>query len=443
MIDIVQKDQRNLKDIRQIGTPGDEEKIYIEKQAYDRIHQDELQEKRIFVMMGHTECEDKCYATFIEGVIPVREISFAGNVPKWDNRSWNEVFREIKRAYEDYIIVGWVLDLKGVNPKVTDEIEAIHREQFGGAHQLLFLLDTLENEEYIYINRKNHLSPKGGFYVYQEKNQGQIPFKMQVEVEMPWEEPLKPKEEPLRIKEERLRPANDRFSLKEEPVKQKDARPQYRQLVLQQKAHTRTTNFRTYASAAAILLLIGIIGAGAFYSNSKVNSLEQAVSALSQNAIETSSEEELNTDNTEIYEIPLEKIPSNLTENMQETLAGQNPAEPEAEPETSAEPVPDNTQPEPAEPVSVEAGEQNPAGTENAADAENPENPVHTENPDDAAPTGVEVNYVTHIVAEKETLSGICRQYNQSIDKIDEICTLNGIEDPNNIRVGQTLKIPQ
>lgn len=439
MIDIVQKNQRNLKDIRQIGTPGDEEKIYIEKQAYDRIHQDELQEKRIFVMMGHTECEDKCYATFIEGVIPVREISFAGNVPKWDNRSWNEVFREIKRAYEDYIIVGWVLDLKGVSPKVTDEIEAIHREQFGGAHQLLFLLDTLENEEYFYINRKNHLSPKGGFYVYQEKNQGQIPFKMQVEVEMPWEEPLKPKEEPLRIKEERSRPANDRFSLKEESVKQKDVKPQYRQLVLQQKAHVRTDNFRTYASVAAILLLIGIIGAGAFYSNSKVNSLEQAVSALSQNTAEN-PEEELNTDNTEIYEIPLEKIPSNLTENMQETLAGQNPAESGAEPETPVEPVSDSTRSESAEHLPMESGEQNPADTENAADAEEP---VDTENPDDAAPTGVEVNYVTHIVSEKETLSGICRQYNQPIDKIDEICTLNGIEDPNDIRVGQTLKIPQ
>ncbi len=428
MIDIVQKNQRNLKDIRQIGTPGDAERVYIEKQVYNRIHQDELQEKRVFVMMGHTECEDGCYSTFVEGVIPVREISFAANVPKWDNRAWNEVFREIKRAYEDYIIVGWALDLKGVSPKVTEDMEAVHREQFGGVHQLLFLLDTLENEEYFYINKKNHLSQKGGFYVYQEKNQEQISSRMKVEVELP-------KEEPLRPKEEHLRPKEDYIRFKEESIKPKDVKPQYRQLMLQQKAHTRNNNFRTYASAAAILLLIGIIGAGAYNSSSKVNSLEHAVSALSQNTSQTDSEEIADTADTEIYEIPLERIPSNLSGETQEASAGQNPIESEPESAEQEEPEQGNSEPDNSEPDNSESEQAEP-------DSESIK-PSDTENPDDTTPADAEINYITHVVSEKETLSGICRKYYQSIDRIDEICTLNEIENPDDIRVGQTLKIPQ
>ena len=79
-----------------------------------------------------------------------------------------EVFRDIKRAYESYIIVGWALDIKGMPPKISMELEAVHREQFGGAHQVLFLLDSMERDEFFYITCKNHLRQKQGFYIYYE-----------------------------------------------------------------------------------------------------------------------------------------------------------------------------------------------------------------------------------------------------------------------------------
>ena len=126
MIDIVQNTERNLRNIQQIGSPDEEDKIYIEKKAYDRIHQDEFAEKRVFVMMGHTESADGKYTTFVEAAIPVREIEFYQNVPKWNNHSWSEVFQEIKRIYEDFIIVGWALDIKGMPPKINMEIGRAH-----------------------------------------------------------------------------------------------------------------------------------------------------------------------------------------------------------------------------------------------------------------------------------------------------------------------------
>lgn len=166
MIEIVTDKERNLKNLKQIGTPREENKIYIENVAYETIKESTYKEKRVFVLMGHTERMTGRYATFIEAVIPVREIEFVGKSPRWTNATWSEVFREIKRLYEDMIIVGWAVDIKGMAPKVTPEIERVHREHFGGVHQLLLLMDTMQQEECFYVYKENKLSAKDGFYIY-------------------------------------------------------------------------------------------------------------------------------------------------------------------------------------------------------------------------------------------------------------------------------------
>jgi hypothetical protein len=158
----------DLKNIRQIGSPTDTDKIYMENRAYQRIHREELAERRVFVLMGHTECAPGGYTTFVEDVIPVWEIAFAHGVPVWNNHVWNVVFGEVKRSFENSVIIGWALDIKGIPPRLTPELEAVHREHFGGAHQLLFLLDSLEQEEYFYQNRSGFFYPKDGFYIYFE-----------------------------------------------------------------------------------------------------------------------------------------------------------------------------------------------------------------------------------------------------------------------------------
>lgn len=100
----------------------------------------------MFIFMGHTECEQGVYMTFVEAAIPVRDMEFSQNLPRWGTHAWSDVFREIKRSYENSIIVGWALDCKGYPPRLTAELEAIHREQFGGAHQVLFLMDSMEGK---------------------------------------------------------------------------------------------------------------------------------------------------------------------------------------------------------------------------------------------------------------------------------------------------------
>ena len=65
MIDIV------TNNVRQIGTPADEGRVYISEKAYKRIKTEGFKDKEVFVLMGHTESSGGRYATFVEAAIAV------------------------------------------------------------------------------------------------------------------------------------------------------------------------------------------------------------------------------------------------------------------------------------------------------------------------------------------------------------------------------------
>ena len=73
MIEIVTEKERNLKNLKQIGTPKEENKIYIENFAYAKLKENSYREKRAFVLMGHTERMEGQYATFVEAIIPINK----------------------------------------------------------------------------------------------------------------------------------------------------------------------------------------------------------------------------------------------------------------------------------------------------------------------------------------------------------------------------------
>lgn len=166
MIDVVVDKERNLKNLKQIGTPQKENRIYVENLVYSKIKEENHRDKTVYVFMGHTERMNGNYATFVEAAISVNDMEFSGGIPRWNNKMWSGVFREIKRIYEDMIIVGWACDMKGLAPKMTRELERVHREFFGGIHQIFLLMDSVEKEETFYTYKENGLVPKEGFYIY-------------------------------------------------------------------------------------------------------------------------------------------------------------------------------------------------------------------------------------------------------------------------------------
>ena len=280
MIDIISENGVQLKNITQVGTPEEEEKIYIEDTVYRRIHMEDFQEQRVFVLMGHTECSSGKYTTFVQGVIPVYDIAFSGHTPVWTNRCWNEVFGEIKRAYADLSIVGWALDRKGILPTVTDEIEAVHREHFGGLHQIFFLLDTAGQEEYVYLNKRNHLYRKNGFCIYYSAERRKNP-KPEIELQITPEQRGFQNSAHREVRAWQSYQSPDSRDRARQAVREKEdttSKPhrsgsgQYRQMLLAQQAgHGHGADFRPRRRSRAFVMAVAFLVTGtlaaAFYLN--------------------------------------------------------------------------------------------------------------------------------------------------------------------------------
>ena len=292
MIEVVNDKETNLKNLKQIGTPRGESKIYIENMAYTRMKEESYNEKNVFVLMGHTERMQGRYASFVEAVIPVREIDFSGNVPKWNSGTWSEVFREVKRLYEDMIIVGWAIDRKGMPPKLTPDLERVHREHFGGVHQLLFLLNTMEKEETFYMYKENKLMAKDGFYVY---------HKVRMKIDVP--------------KRELETGVEVDLAQIGEPK-----RGMYRTLLLENKQIEKTKSEKSDRSnwgvAAAVAMLVFVLGVGVYENSGSIlgdsiqtnllqnENLTEREEAVTENGTEAETETEVFGEKIEVEIVP-------------------------------------------------------------------------------------------------------------------------------------------
>lgn len=291
MIEIENEKNRNLKNVKQIGTPRDEGRIYIENTTYNKIKEEGYKEKKVFVLMGHTERMRGKYATFIEAAIPVRDIEFAGLIPKWNNAIWSDVFREIKRLYENMIIVGWAVDLKGMSPKLTPDLERVHREHFGGVHQLLFLLDTLEQEECFYMYKENKVVSKDGFYIYHKaKKREAVPITVLPENA----QGLRKLEPEVDIDVQVLGSEGNRGG-------------KYRQLIQGQGKKEKDNG--NYGVAAAIAMLVFVIGVGIYEnSGSVLKGLQSIETNLLQESTQDETENTVTENETEDKETAADKI---------------------------------------------------------------------------------------------------------------------------------------
>lgn len=341
MIDIITEKELNLKNVTQIGTPSEEEKIYIEDGAYARIHTDDFQEMRVFVLMGHTTCDAGKYTTFVEAALPVREIEFEERTPVWTNRVWSEVFHEIKYSFEKSIIVGWALDIKGVAPTVTPELEAIHREHFGGVHQILLLMDSVGPEEYFYLNKNNHLYRKDGFYIFYSAGKRNVPQRKE---ERAYQINISPEYFPSRRnKMEKKQETEQKMTWKNEKKSDYPRRTSARQLLMEQQSRTGSPSGSRSSAlgvVVALALLVGIV-ATAYYKNpQQFDKLQQVVATFGNRIL---PQDEKTQDDRDIIYLSTEPLTPTEQEGTPTEAANgqavQGAGEPVQEEQGAGEPV--------------------------------------------------------------------------------------------------------
>lgn len=498
------ENQRALpKDIRQMGKSDIGDRIYVEDHVYQLLHRyDDLPEKVAYVLLGRFENYYGKQCVFVEAAIRLEEISFEGELPVWNDGTWAYIYKKLCKAYDNMVIVGWAMDIKGQLPNMTQRIERLHNANFGGTHQVLLLLDSLEREEAFYCNAGGHMHRREGYYVYYDKStqreqEHQKPQEPEKCAELPCDMEEKPQvptavaEQPkdrwniFESVEDVEKQAPDRSAGKEpenvearteeqnteknvwEPrtvLHDRSARQEgnYRRQIL--KKEEQKAVFPTHTVSVVLALIACVLGFNAYQNYKKIDALEKTLTQL--NTVQTASVAESSEGAVKIEDVAgtVEKqevatetadrqsVPG--TEQGAAEAEEQNSEKTEIKEQASAEESADKsvnaeqTDTEKTSEEKTDVGEtaDDSAGTkqEEAGQASAEQSAAAEEQQATETMTESE-RYLAqgyYVVQKGDNLAGICRKVYQSTAMMDKLCEVNDIDDPDAIYAGQYLTLP-
>ena len=337
----------------------------------------------VYVMLGRFDDFAGHTCIFVEDVVKMNEIEFNGRLPQWNDDSWGYLYRKIRPEHEEMIIVGWAVDICGQVPSMTAQLERIHQTYFGGTHQILFLMDTLEREEAFFSNRNGYLKRREGFYIYYDKS---IPGRMESAMESLRAEVRK--EEPVYAYEDNRasrREENYRNYLNGRKVDRRAPQPSYH---------------GSYSSTLLLLVVILALGYSAFQNHKRMEDMERALNQMELQAVMQTEAERENG-------IRVEEVIGNVT------------------------PTP-NT-----ETAQISSEQQNVVATQIPSTQSDTEQATQT-----LAESEKYLSQGYYIVQAGDSLAGICRKIYHTTAMMDELCEINDIEDADAIYAGQRLELP-
>lgn len=438
-----EQEKRELpKNIRQIGSPDIGDRIYIENKVHEYMHPyDALQEKTVYVLLGRFENLIGRQCVFVEAAICLEEIAFEGECPVWSDDSWAYLYKKLKHAYDNMVIVGWAMDIRGQLPNLTVAIEKLHRTYFGGEHQILYLMDSLEKEDAFYSLKNGYLKRRAGYYIYyaqksfslstiiddERKKDTSIQKKQNEKQEMMQEDNQKEKNQEQESWSEHFfaEMKNDENYAREEE-NEKERTNSYR-TYLEQKGQ-KTKMIPSYGLSVLLFLVVCGLGFAAFQNHQKMNAMETALMQMnSTKLMETETQE--SSSETDVM-VRVESVEGNITpqDNTQtEAAADMQQVEEQTAAEGDSAQVQRNTD---------QAETQTDTGTVQADNAQAQETAVVQPEASQYLSQGY------YIVQKGDSLVGICRKVYNTTAMMDKLCETNGIDNPDAIYEGQYLTLP-
>lgn len=423
-----EQEKRELpKNIRQIGSPDIGDRIYIENKVHEYMHPyDALQEKTVYVLLGRFENNLGRQCVFVEAAICLEEIAFEGECPVWSDDSWAYLYKKLKHAYDNMVIVGWAMDIRGQLPNLTVAIEKLHRTYFGGEHQILYLMDSLEKEDAFYSLKNGYLKRRAGYYIYYEQKQSDLSAVIEEK-----------REKDAEIKEEEY---------------EKERTNSYRNYL--RKKEQKTKLIPSYGLSILLFFVVCGLGFAAFQNHQKMNAMETALMQMNHaTAAEAETETEASASEENVT-VKVESVEGNIAPQDDTQTAGQNGMQTDVTQLPGESDVADSTQTAEqdnttadtalatAESVTTQSGAQTTAENNTAQQSDTQTNNATAQT---SAATSEAAQYLSqgyYIVQKGDSLVGICRKVYNTTAMMDKLCETNEIENPDAIYEGQYLTLP-
>ncbi len=167
------------KNIRQIGAPNGNKRIYIEDYVMTYLNQlanPNSTYARGAILVGESVKGERGEVLFISGALPAQNLELDLEETSFDGETWSVIYQEVKTYFPDLEVVGWFLSRMGFSTSVNDMIVQLHMDNFAGDNKVLYIMDALEGEEAFYMIENDYLRRQSGYYIYYARNEAMQNF---------------------------------------------------------------------------------------------------------------------------------------------------------------------------------------------------------------------------------------------------------------------------
>ncbi len=264
------------KNVRQIGQVEGNRRIYIE----DYVMTFARRLDGMAVLMGKEEQEGDNQILYISGAVGVKNTAY-GYPSVLTNEDWSYIYEDVKKYFFDYEIVGWMLARRNVVMEIDEEIRMLHEQNFRGQHKILFLFDKGEGEEAVYLSdSQGNLKKQRGYYIYYERNESMQNYMVDKNTGEKVEE---------NVPDKAMEKVREIVAAKEAPGTEK-----------------KMINLM-YGASTLLAAVILVIGATTLDNYDKMKNMEQTLNVISDNLGDGSSE--ISGENAQVVEV--EKVMGN------------------------------------------------------------------------------------------------------------------------------------
>ena len=407
------------KNVRQIGSPSGNKRIYIEDYVVtylNYIARPGSTHARGAILLGEKKRSDVGDILFISGAVDAQNLEFDMDECEFTQEIWADIYEQAKENFPDLNVMGWFLSRMGFSTALNEKIEKLHFDNFPGNDKVLYVTDSLESEDAFYMHEHGQLVKQRGYFVYYTKNEAMQNYIIKQRGGLSEE-----KNSEIQRKDEELiknyRKKNETNS---------------------KKAEEKNTNNISllYVASSFVVLAILAMGITVISNYDKMKDMEVSINRLEITATE------------EIADIVTETMSDNkkaTISDAQGDASNINETGPEADteiitegntveiPETSKD-NPENTLDNTAENIQETGGTEN---TEPVADTDNPD--ISTEQ---TLPVMSEDNMEYYTIVYGDTLSSIAFEKYGSILYAEKIAELNNLDDGDKIYEGQKIALP-
>lgn len=384
------------KNIRQIGNPTSNKRIYIEDYVVtylNYISRPGSTSARGAILLGECKKSDLGDVIFISGAVDAENLEFDMDESEFTQEAWSAIYDQVKEFFPELTVVGWFLSRMGFSTGINSKIEKMHVDNFPGKDKVLYVMDSLENEDAFYMFEKGQLVKQKGYYIYYSRNEAMQSYIVKKRGGMPVEQ----NSEIHRKDEELIKNFREK-----NPIK---------------KINTSKNNIGfAYVAGAFLVLGMLVMGVTVISNNDKMKDMEVSINRMKLTAEDGDSEVTAVMSNND--DVPIASPADVVAPKEKETANENNIA-------TDTNSTRENITTE-----SVTTEEETKA-------SEEPE--ISTEQTLPAI-TGGNPTYYT--IEYGDSLSTIAEKYYGSIIYAEEIAKANNLKIDDKIYEGQSIIIP-